>query len=275
MQAASDSKYRIYEQNGCSPTIEAYQTSKTMQDSNAYANTSHGDTVPVDCLPAPEAILAQQLKLKEALTCLDRGDTFSTLRGLYAVADQAGDQWVPPPLCYHQHLHVLMLSYAVRRVMLRSVCKWGTRCPVRLRGQTRQRRQEDTHTYRSLKARRHNKTNLLLPSSIHHFLLIPLLLLHLNLNIKNIPPNTHSHHPQHRLNILLRQQRLLDKNPTISTLRCPLDRDFSHQLADVFAAVLAHEFSCVRRGGDETIDFGGQFVEVDAGVDEDDYGWVG
>jgi len=87
-----DSEYRIYEENKPSSTGISKPKRKTRQDSNAYANTSHGDTVPADSLPAPEAILAQQLKLKEALTCLDRGDTFSPLPGLYAAADQAGDQ---------------------------------------------------------------------------------------------------------------------------------------------------------------------------------------
>lgn len=54
--------------------------------------------VPADLLPPPEANIAQQLKLKpkETLTCLDRGDTLSPLQALYAVADQAGDQWVRP-----------------------------------------------------------------------------------------------------------------------------------------------------------------------------------
>ena len=53
---------------------------RTMRESNAYVNT--GDTVPADSLPAPEANIAQQLKLKpkETLTCLDRGDTLSPLQ---------------------------------------------------------------------------------------------------------------------------------------------------------------------------------------------------
>ena len=70
-------------------------------------------TFPADFLPAPEANIAQQLKLKpkKTLTCLDRGDTLSPLQALYAVADQAGDQWVRPQLCYCQHLHVLMLFW--------------------------------------------------------------------------------------------------------------------------------------------------------------------
>lgn len=79
-----------------------------MQESNAYTNT--GDTVPANSLPTPEASLAQQLKLEETLTCLDRGDTLSPLRGLYAVADQAGDQWVRPQLCHQEYLHVPTLS---------------------------------------------------------------------------------------------------------------------------------------------------------------------
>lgn len=58
-------------------TSKSSSSSKTMQESNAYTNTS--DTVPENSLPTPEASLAQQLKLEETLTCLDRGDTLSPL----------------------------------------------------------------------------------------------------------------------------------------------------------------------------------------------------
>ena len=70
-----NSEYRMYGHNY--NTSKSSSSSKTMQESNAYTNT--GDTVPANSLPTPEASLAQQLKLEETLTCLDRGDTLSPL----------------------------------------------------------------------------------------------------------------------------------------------------------------------------------------------------
>lgn len=97
----------------------------------------------------------------------------------------------------------------------------------------------------------------------HPSLLLPLplplllLLIHLNLHIKNIPPNPHSHHPQHGLDILLRQQRLFHENATVPPLRRPLDDDLPHALADLFAAVFAHEFYRVGGRGDLMLDLAG------------------
>lgn len=181
------------------------------------------------------------------------------LRGLYAVADQAGDQWVSPQLCNYQHLHVLMLSPgALYRVMLRYVRRNGNTMSTPLRKTARPKSQKNLiHLPYAEPIHKTQKGELLLPSPLSPLLLLPLPFHHPNLHIKNILPNSNRHHPQHRLNILLRYQSLPNKNPTIPALASPFDCNLSYGLANVFAAVLAHELGCVGRCGDEVVDFGG------------------
>ena len=60
-----------------------------------------------------------------------------------------------------------------------------------------------------------------------------------SLHNKNVLPNPSGHHPQYRLEVLLRHHSLLHENFTIPPLRCPLHHDLFYRFRYAFAALPA------------------------------------